>query len=69
LKLISGYRDSKIGCVSFVILGMIAVLCFRLLFYFLCEFAKVLFAYHIIVWNSGLNLGGFCVDFVRLDLT
>jgi len=48
LKLISSYRDSEIGWVSFVILGMVAILCFTLLFYFLCDCAKVLFAYLIL---------------------
>jgi len=48
MKLISGYRDSEISWVSFVILGMVAVLCFTVLIYFLCDFAKVLFAYLIL---------------------
>jgi len=47
LKLISGYRDSEIGWVSFVILAMVAILCFTLLFYFISDFAKMLFAYLI----------------------
>jgi len=58
LKLISGYRDSEIGWVSFVILGMVATLCFTLLFYFLCDFAKSVIHLSHIVWNFGLNLVG-----------
>jgi len=48
LKPISGYRDSEIGWVSLVILGMVAILCFTLWFCFLSDFAIVLFAYHIL---------------------
>jgi len=69
LKLVSGYRDSEIGWVSFIILGMVAVLCFTLLFYFLMRFCGSIICLSHTVWNFGLNLVGFCVDFVRLDLT
>ena len=48
MKLISVYRDSEISLVSFVILGMVVVLCFTLWIYFLYDFAKVLFAYLIL---------------------
>jgi len=44
----SGYRDSEIGWVSFVIVGMVAIVCFTLLFCFLCDFANELFAYLIL---------------------
>jgi len=48
VKLISDYRNSEIGWGSVVILGMVAVLCFTLCFIFLCDIAKVLFAYLIL---------------------
>jgi len=49
LKLVSGYRDSKIGLVFFDTLGMVAVLCFKLLFYFLMFFREnVIFLSHTV---------------------
>jgi len=69
LKLISDYRDRETGWVSFVTFGIVAVLCFTLLFYFLMCFCESVICLSHTVWNFGLNLVGFCVDFVRLDLT
>jgi len=51
LKLISGYRDSEIGWISFVILGMVVILCFTLLFCFLCDFGKC----YLLIW--------YCLEF------
>jgi len=45
-----------IGWVSFVTLGMVAVLCFPVLFYFLVRFCETVIWLSHTVWNFGLNL-------------